>query len=145
MRAATSSCFAKKSSMYRSGYTCGFFARLPRFASHLAALATKLLLRPVLVVVVWNLGISWFLPRKRRDCFLVEIFGLRMAGVPPRPANLEGCAPAQPLPGFLEYNRYLTTAAQERSPAHAAGLSIRCILACTPGPSPIFSLFRNLM
>ena len=48
MRAATSSVFAKKSSMYRSGYTCGFFARLPCFASHLAALATKLPLRPVL-------------------------------------------------------------------------------------------------
>jgi hypothetical protein len=48
MRAATSSNFAKKSSVYLSGYTSGCFARFPRLASHLANLATKLLLRPVL-------------------------------------------------------------------------------------------------
>jgi hypothetical protein len=49
MRAATSSNFAKESSVYLSGYTSGFFARFPRLAWHLANLATKLLLRPVLV------------------------------------------------------------------------------------------------
>jgi hypothetical protein len=48
MRAATSSNFAKKSSVYLSGYTCGFFPRFPRLASHLVNLATKLFLRPVL-------------------------------------------------------------------------------------------------
>ena len=30
--ATTSSCLAKKSSMYLSGYTCGFFARIPCLA-----------------------------------------------------------------------------------------------------------------
>jgi hypothetical protein len=48
MRAATSLNFAKKSSVYLSGYTSGFFARFPRLASHLFNLATKLFLRPVL-------------------------------------------------------------------------------------------------
>jgi cytochrome c-type biogenesis protein CcmH len=50
MRAATSSNFAKQSSVYLRGYTSGCFARFPRLASHLANLATKLFLRPVLVV-----------------------------------------------------------------------------------------------
>ncbi len=49
MRAATSSNFAQQSSVYLRGYTSGCFARFPRLASHLANLATKLLLRPVLV------------------------------------------------------------------------------------------------
>jgi hypothetical protein len=49
IRAATSSNFAKKSSVYLSGYTSSCFARFPLLASHLANLATKLLLRPVLV------------------------------------------------------------------------------------------------
>jgi hypothetical protein len=48
MRAATSSNLSKKSSVYLGGYTSGCFARFPRLASHLANLATKLLLRPVL-------------------------------------------------------------------------------------------------
>jgi hypothetical protein len=52
MRAATSSNFAQQSSVYLSGYTSGCFARFPRLASHLANLATKLLLSPVLVVVL---------------------------------------------------------------------------------------------
>jgi hypothetical protein len=39
----------EKSSGRRSGYTSGCFARFPRLASHLANLATKLLLRPVLL------------------------------------------------------------------------------------------------
>jgi ABC-type branched-subunit amino acid transport system substrate-binding protein len=50
MRAATSSNFVKKSSVYLSGYTSGFFPRFPRLASHLFNLATKLFLRPVLVI-----------------------------------------------------------------------------------------------
>ncbi|MFN5062017.1 MAG: hypothetical protein ACK5GN_04155 [Pseudomonadota bacterium] len=51
MRAATSSNFAKKSSVYLRGYTCGFFPCFPRLASHLVNLATKLFLRPVLVAL----------------------------------------------------------------------------------------------
>ena len=47
--AAPSSVFTKKSSVYPSGYTSGFFARLPRLAPQLVGLATKVLLRPVLV------------------------------------------------------------------------------------------------
>jgi hypothetical protein len=66
-----------------------------------------------------------------------------MAGVSPRPANLEGCAPAQPLPGILEYNRCLNTAAQERSPPHVAGLSIRCIFVAflRVRPAPLLFFF----
>jgi membrane-bound lytic murein transglycosylase B len=52
MRAATSSNFAKKSSVYLSGYTSGFFPRFPRLASHLFNLATKLFLRPVLIITI---------------------------------------------------------------------------------------------
>jgi hypothetical protein len=48
-RAATSSNFAKKSSAYLGGYASGFLAHFPRLAARLAALATKLLLRPVLL------------------------------------------------------------------------------------------------
>jgi len=42
MRAATSSHFPKKSSVYLKGYASGFSARFPRLASHLLILATKL-------------------------------------------------------------------------------------------------------
>jgi hypothetical protein len=45
MQAATSSNFTKKSSVYLSGYTCGFFARFPCLASHLVNLATNLFLK----------------------------------------------------------------------------------------------------
>jgi hypothetical protein len=48
MRAATSSNFAKKSSVYLSGYTSGFFARFPCLASHLVNLATNLFLKALL-------------------------------------------------------------------------------------------------
>ena len=47
--------------MYQGGYISGFFARLPRLASHLTALATNLLLRPVLefpTLVAWALATS---------------------------------------------------------------------------------------
>jgi hypothetical protein len=52
LRAATSSNFAKKSSVYLGGYTSGFFPRFPRLTSHLVNLATKLFLTPLLVILL---------------------------------------------------------------------------------------------
>ncbi len=47
--AASSSAFTEKSSMYLSGYTSGFSARLPRLTPNLSILAANRLLRWVLV------------------------------------------------------------------------------------------------
>ncbi|MFN4896691.1 MAG: hypothetical protein ACK5GN_00240 [Pseudomonadota bacterium] len=56
MRAATSSNLAKKSSVYLSGYTCGFFARFPRLASYPFNLATKLVLVLILTTTLTALA-----------------------------------------------------------------------------------------
>ena len=47
MQTATSSNFAKKSSVYLSGYTSGFFVPFLSLTLHLISLATNLFLKPL--------------------------------------------------------------------------------------------------
>ena len=75
--AAPSSVFTKKSSVYPSGYTSGFFARLPRLAPQLVGLATKVLLRPVLGI--WIVLLFGVTPAALAEDFgFIELDGKRL-------------------------------------------------------------------